>query len=400
MSSIHTTDVAIVGGGTAGITVAARLKRAGVTHITIVDPAEVHYYQPLWTLVGAGEAKLGATARPMAKVVPTGVRWLTEAVVDVDPDESTLSLASGSTLHYQWLIMAPGIQLDVNKVEGLANTLGTNGVTSNYRADLAPYTWDLVRSTTSGTAVFTMPAGPIKCAGAPQKATYMSADWWRRQGVLDRIDIHMILPTPGLFGIESFANTLAGVVERYGINVHFNSQLVGINSDTKTASIRNDATGDTTDLPFDVAHVVPPQSAPDWVKATPLADPNNPGGYIEVDKHTLRHTRFANVFALGDAGNTPNSKTGAAIRKQAPVVVANLMAARRGTAPRESYDGYASCPLVTARGKCVIAEFDYDLKPKPSFPVINMAAERTDMYALKKYGLPALYWHGMLKGLV
>jgi sulfide:quinone oxidoreductase len=243
-----------------------------------------------------------------------------------------------------------------------------------------------------------MPAGPIKCAGAPQKAAYMSADWWRRQGVLDRMDVHLVLPTPGLFGIQSFADTLAGVVERYGITVHLNSQLVAIDGPGHTATIRNDSTGDTTELAFDLAHVVPPQSAPNWVASTALADPTNAGGYIEVDKHTLRHTRFANVFALGDAGNTPNSKTGAAIRKQAPVVVANLLAARSGLAPTASYDGYASCPLVTARGKCVIAEFDYDLTPKPSFPVINMAKERSDMYLLKKHGLPLLYWHGMLKG--
>jgi len=398
MGNTHNTDVAIVGGGTAGITVAARLRRAGIADITIVDPADIHYYQPLWTLVGAGVSKLGSTARPMAAVVPDGVRWLADAVVDVDPEASVMALASGDSLNYQWLVMAPGLQLDIDGIDGLGATLGSNGVTTNYRADLAPYTWELVRNTTSGTAVFTMPTGPIKCAGAPQKAAYMSADWWRRQGVLDRMDIHLVLPTPGLFGIKSFADTLAGVVERYGINVHLNSQLTSIDGTGRTATITDNTTGTTTELGFDLAHVVPPQSAPDWVKSTPLAEADNPGGYIEVDKHTLRHTRYANVFALGDAGNTPNSKTGAAVRKQAPVLVANLLAARKGQESTASYNGYASCPVVTARGKCMIAEFDYDLTPKPSFPLINMAAERSDMYLLKKYGLPQLYWHGMLKG--
>jgi sulfide:quinone oxidoreductase len=396
-TSTHT-EVAIVGGGAAGITVAARLRRAGVHDITIVDPADIHYYQPLWTLVGGGVSKLGSTGRTMASVIPRDVRWVRDAVVDVDADGSQLSLASGSTLHYRWLVMAPGIQLDWDGVDGLADAIGSDGVTSNYRADLAPYTWDLVRRTTSGTAVFTMPSGPIKCAGAPQKAAYLSADWWRRQGVLDAMDIHLVLPTPGMFGIKAFADTLEEVANRYGITVHLSSQLVGIDGERRQAAIRDDTTGAITTLDYDIAHVVPPQSAPNWVKSTTLADPASPQGYIEVDRHTLGHTRYSNVFALGDAGNTPNSKTGAAIRKQAPVVVANLLAARDGVAPTKSYNGYASCPLVTARGKCVIAEFDYDLKPTPSFPIIDMTAERSDMYLLKKHGLPMLYWHGMLTG--
>lgn len=398
MDTTSHTEVAIVGGGTAGITVAARLQRAGVRDITVIDPADVHYYQPLWTLVGGGVSTLASTGRTMAAVMPDQVRWLRDAVTGVDADSSTLALASGGTLHYRWLVMAPGIQLDWGGVDGLADTIGTNHVTSNYRADLAPYTWDLVRSTTSGTALFTMPAGPIKCAGAPQKAAYLSADWWRRSGVLGAMDIHMVLPTPGLFGIPEFAETLAGVVARYGITVHTTSQLVAIDGPGRTATIRNDTTGQTTELGFDVAHVVPPQSAPDWVKATTLADPSTPAGWVEVDRHTLAHTRYPNVFALGDASNTPNSKTGAAVRKQAPVVVANLLAARDGRPPAKRYDGYASCPVVTARGKCMIAEFNYDLERTPSFPVIDMTAERADMYLLKKYGLPLLYWHGMLKG--
>jgi sulfide:quinone oxidoreductase len=400
MSGIQTPehDVVIVGGGTAGITVAARLKRAGVTDIAIVEPSEVHWYQPLWTLVGAGVSKLGTSARPMVSVIPQGTTWIRDAVTEVDPERRRLTLASGAQVQYRWLVMAPGIQLDWGAIDGLEATLGRNGISSNYRADLAPEMWKAIKRTRSGTAVFSMPSGPIKCAGAPQKIAYLACDQWRRAGVLDAIDVHLVLPTPGMFGIKEFADTLEGVVRRYGITVHFDSEVIAVDGPGHTVTIRHNPTGDITELKVDVAHIVPPQSAPDFVKRSPLADPDNRFGYIAVDKHTLQHARYDNVFALGDATTTPNSKTGAAIRKQAPVLVANLMAARAGSAATKQYDGYASCPLVTARGKCVMAEFDYELKRTPTFPVLDMTKERRDMYLVKKYALPQMYWRAMLKG--
>lgn len=188
------------------------------------------------------------------------------------------------------------------------------------------------------------------------------------------------------------------MVERYGITVHFNSELVGVTAAEQQALIRHHDNGTETSLHYDFMHVVPPQSAPDWIKSSALADPANPAGYIEVDKHTLQHVRYPNVFALGDAGSTPNSKTGAAIRKQAPVLVSNLRAAMAGRPLAASYDGYASCPITTARDKMLLAEFDYILQPRPSFPVIDTTRERRDMWLLKRHGLPALYWNLMLKG--
>jgi len=156
--------------------------------------------------------------------------------------------------------------------------------------------------------------------------------------------------------------------------------------------------GEARTLPYDLLHLVPPQSAPDVVKNSALADPQNPAGYVEVDRSTLQHIRYPDVFALGDAGSTPNSKTGAAIRKQAPVVAENLVAARRGRPLTAHYDGYASCPITTSRSRMLLAEFDYDLTPRPSIPLIDTTRPRRDMWLVKKYGLPALYWNLMLTG--
>ncbi|MDN5858992.1 MAG: NAD(P)/FAD-dependent oxidoreductase [Pseudonocardia sp.] len=391
-------EIVIIGGGSAGVSVAARLRRQEAADVAVIDPATTHYYQPLWTLVGGGRAPVEESARPQASVMPKGVTWIRQAAAEIDPDGREVTLDDGGVVGYDYLVVCPGIQLDWDKIKGLPATLGRDGVSSNYLYELAPATWNFVRNTRSGTAVFGMPAGPIKCAGAPQKIAYLAADYWREQGVLRNIDVHLVLPTPAMFGVKEFSDVLVGVARRYGITVHFESEVSEVLADRHEVVVTDKKNDTTQTLPYSMMHLVPPQSAPDWIKKGPLADANNPFGYIEIDKHTMQHSRYPNVFSLGDAGSSPNSKTGAAVRKQAPVVVENLLAAKRGTPLTASYDGYASCPLTTARRKMLLAEFDYSMKPKPTIPVINTIKERTDMWYLKRYGLPFMYWNLMLKG--
>lgn len=394
-------QIAIIGAGNAGISVAARLKNAGETDIAIIDPAKVHYYQPLWTLVGGGCADAKKSARPQQSVIPKGVRWIQAAAQEVDPEQRSIKLSDNSNVTYNYLVVAPGIQLDWHKLPGLTDTLGKNNVSSNYSYELAPKTWEFIQNTRSGTAVFGQPSGPIKCAGAPQKIAYLAADYWRQQGVLDDIDIQLVLPTPTIFGVPTFAKALEEVAAGYGIKVRYNSEITQLDGPNRTATITDNSAGTTETLGFDVLHTAPAQSAPDWIKESPLADPNNPFGYVEVDKHTLQHTRYPEIFSLGDASNTPNSKTGAAIRKQAPVLVENLLAAKKshGKQPLAGvYNGYGACPLTTSRSKMLLAEFDYDLNLQPFSKYIDTTRPRRDMWYLKKYGLPALYWNAILKG--
>jgi sulfide:quinone oxidoreductase len=393
-------QVLIVGGGTAGVTVAARLRRAGAGDgdVAVIEPSDRHYYQPLWTLVGGGLAPAGITHRPEASVLPKGVDWIRSRAADIDPDARTVTTEDGQQHSYDHLVVAPGLQLDFDKVSGLAEALGRDGVSSNYRLDLAPRTWDFIRATTGGTALFTMPAGPIKCAGAPQKIAYLAADWWRRQGTLDRTRIILVLATPTMFSQPDWAKVLEGIAAGYGIEVRRESQLVEVSGDRRQAVILDSTTGTKETIDYDLLHAVPPQSAPDFIKRTSLADPAVPFGYVQVDQYTLQSPRWPNVFALGDVANLPTSKTGAAVRKQAPVVVANLLAARRGRPLPARYDGYTSCPLVTARNRMLLAEFDYELTPRPSIPFVDTMKPRYDMWLLKRYGLPALYWHGILRG--
>ncbi|MCP9956201.1 MULTISPECIES: NAD(P)/FAD-dependent oxidoreductase [Streptomyces] len=391
--------IVIIGGGSAGISVAARLRRAGERDIGVLDPSERHYYQPLWTLVGGGRAPLKESVRPQRSVMPKGVRWIRRAAVAVDPEAQEVTLDDGGVVSYDHLVVCPGIQLDWDRVPGLEDGLGKDGLSSNYLPHTAPETWRFIRRTRSGSAVFSAPAGAIKCGGAPQKIAYLAADYWREQGLLGRIDVHLVIPAAGIFAVPEFARVLEDVVRRYGIHVHYGSEVTEVRPEAREVIVTDLGTGTKKALPYDMAHLVPPQSAPDWIKRGPLAAAGDPAGYVEIDKHTMRHVRYPNVWALGDAGSSPNSKTGAAVRKQAPVVAENLLATMNGREPTAAYDGYSSCPLTTARDKMLLAEFDYSGRPAPSIPLVDTVRERTDMWYLKRYGLPFLYWNLMLRGL-
>ncbi|MEV0676338.1 FAD/NAD(P)-binding oxidoreductase [Actinosynnema sp. NPDC050436] len=386
--------IVVIGGGSAGITVAARLRRAGRRDVTVVEPSDVHHYQPLWTLVGGGRAPLPASARPMRSVLPRGVRWVRSAAVGVDPLTRRVLLREGE-IGYRHLVVCPGVRLDWHRLDGLADAVGHDGVSSNYTGPHAVEMWRFIREARTGSAVFAMPSGPIKCGGAPQKIAYLAADHWRERGVLGRMDVHLVLPGPAVFAVPEYAEVLEGVARRYGIHVHLGSEVVRVRPSAREVVVRG-PDGDRP-LPYDVAHLVPPQSAPDWLKTSPLAAPS---GYLDVDPRTLRHVRYPDVFGLGDCAGTPNSKTGAAVRAQAPVVVANLLAAAEGRDLPASYDGYSSCPITTGRRTLLLAEFDYSGRPRSTVPFLDPVRERTDHNVVKRRVLPFLYWNLMLRGLV
>ena len=395
MTTLHH-DVVIIGGGAGGIASAASMlsRRPGLD-IAIVEPGDAHYYQPGWTMVGAGIFDASATRRGEAEVMPRDAKWLKTSVVAFEPDENRVHLADGNVLTYELLIVAAGIKLDWGAIEGLEATLGKNGVTSNYRYDLAPYTWELVQSLNSGVALFTQPPMPIKCAGAPQKAMYLSCDTWRDRGVLKDITIEFHNAGPVLFGVPDYVPALMEYVAAYGIALKFGSRLVAVDGKERIATFATE--GGEVKRAFDMIHVVPPQVAPDVIRSSPLAAES---GWVEVDDRSLRHKRFPNVFALGDCGSMPNAKTAAAVRKQAPIVAVNALAVLNGKEPVASYDGYGSCPLTVERGKIVLAEFGYGGKLLPTFPtwLINGTQPRRLSWLLKSKILPWVYWNGMLKG--
>lgn len=389
-------QVLIVGGGTAGITVAARLKRKDENlEIAILDPAEYHFYQPMWTLIGGGEFPKEKSRRTMKSVIPKGVTWIQEGASEFRPDDNTVTTKSGAAYTYDYLVVAAGIQIDWDKIPGLKEGVGKNGICSNYSFETVGYTWDCIRNFEKGTAVFTQPVTPVKCGGAPQKICYLADDYFRtRSHVRRNTKVIFASGLDSIFAVPRYRTTLEKVIERREIDARYSYDLVSLDPEKKIATFKYLESGETEDVAFDMIHVTPPMSAPDFIKNSPLA---GEAGWISVDKHSLRHTNFSNVYAIGDCSNLPTSKTGAAIRKQAPALVEHLMADIEHRSCDASYDGYTSCPLVTGYGSLVMAEFDYDKNPEETFP-IDQSKERWSMWAVKKYGLPWLYWNLMLKG--
>ncbi len=393
MSEQH--DVLIVGGGTAGITVAAQLlQQEAAPKVTIVDPSTTHDYQPIWTLVGGGVFPREVSRRAMADVMPRGVNWIRDRVTAFRPEKNEIQTEGGKTLSYNELIVAAGIQLNWNAVKGLPDAINKGGICSNYGYDKVSYTWETIQAFQGGNAVFTFPATPIKCAGAPQKIMYLAEETFRRRGIREQANVIYASATAGIFGIPKYAEALDKIIEARNIQTQFSKNLVEVRPETREAVFRDVNGAEELVLKYDMMHVTPPQGSPSFIKDSPLA---NAEGWVDVDKHTLQHTKFRNVFSLGDCSSLPCSKTGAAVRKQAPALVQNIVAFRAEKPLTGHYDGYASCPLVTGYGKVILAEFGYDGVLMETFP-FDQAQERYSMYALKAYGLPNLYWHGMLQG--
>jgi len=393
--------ILIVGGGAAGITVAASLKRHGVpaADITIIEPSDTHYYQPAFTLVGAGVYDLARTRRPTDGLIPSSVTRVKATARKFDPDANAVELSTGDRLSYDYLVVCTGLKLDLNKVEGLADALGHDGVCSNYSPGHVTYTWECIKALKPGDkAVFTQPPLPFKCPGAPQKIVYLTVDNLRRRGIRDKVDIAYFVHAPVIFGVPYFAQRLAKIAEECGVKISYQHNLVAVDARAKTATfeiVGGDKQGQRITVPFDMLHVSPPQSPPEDIKSSPLA---NTAGWVEVNQNSMQHVRYANIFARGDVASSPNSKTAAAVRKQAPVVVRNLLKLMQGQTVESGYDGYASCPLTTANGKAIIAEFIYGGKVTPTLPMLNPGKQRWLSWWIKTSFLPVLYWNYMLKG--
>lgn len=389
-------QILIIGGGNAGISVASQLLRKdGNLDIAIVEGSKKHYYQPAWTLVGGGEFDIKDTVRDEASVMPNNVTWIQQMAKTFLPEQNKVVLADGTEVEYSFLIVAPGIQLNWSDIKGLKENLGKNGVCSNYSFESAPYTWECIQNTTGGNAIFTNPNTPIKCGGAPQKIMYLAADYFSKHHITSKVQFWS--GGTRVFGVEKYEKTLKKVISNYGIKTQFFVKLDEIDGENKRAKFvgfGEENKGEEYWVDYQMIHVTPPQSAPDFVRNSPIA---NEAGWIDVEKHTLQHNKFKNIFACGDAANLPVSRTGAAIRKQAPVLVSNLLATIKNEPIAAFYNGYSSCPIITGYNKLVLAEFDYNNVPEETFP-FDQSQERWSMYQMKKYLLPYLYWNQILPG--
>lgn len=388
--------IVVVGGGAAGLTVSAQLLNINPDFdVTIIEPSDKHYYQPLWTLVGGGIFPREESERSEADYIPRGAKWVKDFVESFDPDRNTVQTRGGESIGYDFLVVCPGLQLNWTAIKGLSKEIvGSHGICSNYSYDTVETTWKTLQNFRGGTALFTHPFGAVKCGGAPVKICFLAEDYFRKQGIREKCNVIFAVAMPRIFAVDRYARTLEDAVDRRGIDVQLNQDLIEIRPEAKQAVFQKLESTEQKTIKYDMIHVTPKMGPPDFVKDSPLA---GAGGWADVDQHTTQHNRYKNVFSLGDGSSLPTSKTGAAIRKQAPVTVANIVALIEGREMDGHYDGYTSCPLVTSYNSMVLAEFDYDKVPQESFP-FDQSKERFSMMMLKKHGLPNLYWHGMLRG--
>ena len=391
--------VLVIGGGNGGVSAAARLRKAGVTDVAVIEPRATHEYKPLFSHVAGGTARASMTLRPQRDVMPPGVTWIQDAVVSVDPGGGAVQLATGSRISYDQLVLSPGIQNDWDRVGGLREALRTPTVASHYTFDGAAKMSLLLRDLRSGTAVFTEPPGPGSCRGAAQKPMYQACDYWRATGVLDDIRVVLVVPGDTVFGLKHIDRELERVIAEYGIELRTRSELLEVDADAGEV-VLGGPTG-TERLAFDVLNVEPPQSAPDWLAASGLAADGDEGGFVDVDPETLRHRRFENIWAIGDAAATRNSKCGGALRKQTFTVAKNVVAVLRGRQPSSRYDQYGVCPMTVSRSTVVWAEFDDRGTPKPTIPFFtDMYRESRLSWIFDRRILPWVYWHLILTGRV
>eukprot|EP00096_Caligus_rogercresseyi_P012124 TRINITY_DN4994_c0_g1_i1.p1 TRINITY_DN4994_c0_g1~~TRINITY_DN4994_c0_g1_i1.p1 ORF type:complete len:434 (-),score=68.13 TRINITY_DN4994_c0_g1_i1:126-1427(-) len=388
----------VVGGGAGGCSIASKFaSKLGRGHVGIIEPKNEHYYQPLWTLVGGGQCKLEDSGKPMSTVLPKKADWIQQKAMNFKPEENKVVIEDGTEIEYEYLVVAMGIQLNYNKIKGLEDALQTPGVGSNYHSAYVKNTWKSICDFKSGNALFTFPSTPIKCAGAPQKIMYLAEREFKKRGIREKANVSYHTSLPVLFGVKKYADSLWEVVNERGINVNLRSNLIELKPDSREAVFQNmDAPEDLKTLPYEMIHVTPPMSAPDVLSGCKtLVDTT---GYLNVDKETLQHLTYPNIFGVGDCTNVPTSKTAAAVAAEVGVVRRNLWSVMQGQNSRAVYDGYTSCPLVIGPGECILAEFDFNAPPQPleTFP-INQAKPRKLIYYMKKHMMPQVYWT-MLKG--
>jgi NADPH-dependent 2,4-dienoyl-CoA reductase/sulfur reductase-like enzyme len=390
--------VVVIGGGSAGIGLSHQLLRKGnytQDDIAIVDPATWHHYQPGWTLVGGGLKKKEDLRRPLDSLMNPKFKFYNKSVGAISPSQNSITLADGDIIDYEHLIVAPGITIDNSSVKGLPEALANPDslVSSIYNYDTCDKAFSTIQKFNKGDAIFTQPAGVVKCAGAPQKIMWLALDYWKNAGLYKTspsspINISFATGLPTMFGVPKYSATLEALRQERGVTGLFEHDLTAIEGQTAIFT-RPDKS--LVKQHFDFLHVSPKNKPHAFVAQSGIA---NAAGYVDVSDSTLQHKSFPNIWSLGDASSLPTSKTVAAITAQAPVLVANLLAASQGKTLEAAYDGYTSCPLLTGENKVLLAEFKYAGVPKETFKAwlgVDQGVPRRAFYNLKKDFFPWVY---------
>ena len=406
--------IVIIGGGAAGLSMAVRLKkRLKNPDITLNDPSDRQVYQPGFTLIASGVYEPNDVWKKQEDCVPSGIKWLKDSVAAVDPVWNQVSTVNNGKIPYDFLVLTPGLVLNWDKVEGFSyDRLGQGNAHCIYDFEGAQKTWKALQefAKTGGHGVYTDTYTKHKCGGAPKKICLLTEHYARKQGTRDRLDLDYFTAEKALYDVPYYTPRLLEIYNERNVPIHLNTRLKGIDLERKQAHFEQIETrGDEKVVTpivedYDFLHFTPPMSAPrfvseaglSWTEGKLAAD-----GWVMVDQETLIHKKYPNIVSLGDVAGIPTSKTSAAVRKQVPIAVDNLISIMEGKEPTKRYDGYAACPIVTDYGHVLLCEFNYAKEPETSFPftLLDTSRELWPAWLLKVYVLKPLYFYGMLKGL-
>lgn len=428
--------ILIIGGGLSGIATAARLSnRLSNPNITVVEPNPRSVsYQAGFTLLGSGVYSTKDDLIYETKdFLPKGVTLIKDKAVGFNPEANSVTLESGDILTYDILVIAAGVKLNFKAIKGLeeigetysavdgsniTNVFADNGITSVYNIYSAEHMWkqtqkliEKAKTSKDLKAVFTAPNTAIKCGGAPKKMVYLVNSRLNEAKVRNNVSIDYYDDGSRLFSVKEYAEAIEKQFIQRDVKWHFKHNLVEVDIANKVAIFDNhwEEKGEydkdledyeiikkskKVEVPFDFLHITPPQKAPDEIGKSEIGSTN---GWVPVNKETLQHVKYKNVFSLGDIAAVPMGKTGGTVRKQYKVLVDNIISVMKGKEPTEKFDGYTVCPLITDIGKVMLAEFNWTSKPAPSFP-LDPTQERWIWWLLKVYLLKPMTMYGMLSG--
>lgn len=411
--------IVIVGGGAAGITMAAYLSE--MIHdedITIIEPNVKHHYQPGYTMIAGGVFDADDVVKDTKSLLPRNVKWIQDSVKELNPENNSLTTKKSGVVDYDYMVLVPGGQLNFDLIEGISRKeLGKGNAHCIYDFNGAQKCYEAITKLPQkkdAQLVFADTYTKIKCGGAPKKIAFMTEDYLRNEKAREGKQVNFYTNSGSLFKPAVFGDRLEELFEQKEIKPHFQHRLVSVDTYAKKAVFEKlpaptltatpfDANYEKVNLDYDFLHFVPPMSAPDFIKKSDVVVKQGDlkhGGWVDVDKYTMIHNRYSNIVSLGDVSSLPTSKTGAAIRIQAPIAAKNLIAIMEGKTPTEKYNGYTACPIVTEYGKVLMCEFGYDKEVMPSFSMLDPGVDRSMWWMLKKHGLKPMYYHGMLTGLM
>jgi len=386
--------VLILGGGNAGISLAARLLRDGAEDVALVESETVHRYRPLLNYVGAGEATMASLERPAAKVIPDKCTWINDQAVAVDAAAPSVLTRHGGRIDCSVLVLCPGLEEDWVATPGLAEAYAAGWAGSTFTVESAPRVWPVLRQLSGGRVVFTVPPEPAPCGATALKPLFMACDHWQRAGVLKDLDVVLVLPGPTPVGLPKADQVLERTLASYGVQVLRDARVTSLAAGRVTVA-GPVGTQELDDVTY--AHVVPHYRAPRWITESDLAGATA-AGLVDVNPGTMRHRKHPSIWSLGDVADLGTPPSGGALRKQVAVLAHNIRATEEGDF--QQYDGYTVMPITVARHRLMLVEVDRNGRSAPTVPFPDLVKPRRLTWLVDRYGLPVTYFRRILRGKV